>query len=104
MRRSSTCGENIVRRQRTPNPLECELTHRLNRYGIFNCHENARTDQDLTGLSLVAKTRGDVGDRANRGVVEAPFKSDSAERRISMLYTDAKADICLLYTSPSPRD
>src|SRR5271169_1213517 len=96
IRRSSIwgCGgENIVRRQRTPNPLECELTHRLNRYRILDRHENARTDQDLTGLSFVAKTRGDVGDRANRGVVEAPFKSDSAERRISMRYTDAKANI-----------
>jgi hypothetical protein len=104
MRRSSIwgCGgENIVRRQRTPNPLECELTHRLNRYRILDRHENARTDQDLTGLSFVAKTRGDVGYRATRGVVEAPFKSDSAEGRISMRYTDAKADVRLY--SPAQR-
>src|SRR4029077_14619999 len=96
MRRSSIwgCGgENIVRRQRTPNPLECELTHRLNRYRILDRHKNARTDQDLTRLSFVAKTRGDVGHRADSGVVEAPFKSDSAKRCISVRYTDAEANI-----------
>ena len=38
--------------------------------------KNARTDQDLTGLSFVAKTRGDVGYRPDRGVVEAPLEAD----------------------------
>src|SRR4029077_13652072 len=96
MRRSSIwgCGgENIVRRQRTPNPLECELTHRLNRYRILDRHENARTDQDLTGLSLVAKTRSDVGYRSDSGIVEPSFKSDSAKRCVSVRYTDAEANI-----------
>jgi hypothetical protein len=83
----------VVSRQGTPNPLECELTHWLDRYRILDRQENARTDQDLTGLSFVAKTRGDVGDRPNRAVVEAPFKSDSTERRISVRYTDTKANI-----------
>jgi hypothetical protein len=86
-------GENIVRRQRTPKPLECELTHRLNRYGIFNCHENARTDQDLTGLSLVAKTRGDIGNRPDSGIIEASFEADSAERGMPVRYADTKADL-----------
>jgi hypothetical protein len=37
-------GEHVVRRQRTPNTLERKLAHGLDRYGIFYCRENARTD------------------------------------------------------------
>src|SRR5207344_408442 len=82
-------GDNIVGGDGSTNTLECELTHRLNRYRIVDRHENARTDQDLTGLSFVAKTRGDVGYRPNRGVVEASFRADGTERGISVRYANA---------------
>jgi hypothetical protein len=36
--------EYVVRRQRTPNTLERKLAHGLDRYGIFYCRENTRTD------------------------------------------------------------
>jgi len=49
---------------------------RLDHHRALDRHENARTDQDLTGLSFVAKTRGDVGYRPDRGVVEAPLEAD----------------------------
>ena len=40
-------------------------------------------EQDLTGLGVVAKAGGDVGDRADGGVVEAPFKADGSQRGIA---------------------
>ena len=83
-------------------PLSVKLTHRLDRYGILDRHENARTDQDLTGLGFVAKPRGDVGDRPNGGVVESSFKADGAERRISVRYADAEADIVAQLDAISP--
>ena len=86
-------GENIVGRYRTADTLECKLTHWLDGHRIFDRHEDARTDQDLTGLGFVAQTRCDIGHRADRSVVEAPFKADGAERGKSMRYTDAEADI-----------
>jgi hypothetical protein len=46
-RRALVCGfggKHVVSRQRPPDTFERELTHRLDRDGIFNRHEDARTD------------------------------------------------------------
>ena len=37
----------------------------------------------MTGLGFVAKAGGDVGDRADGGVVEAPFEADGSQRGIA---------------------
>src|SRR6516164_3974031 len=85
--------EHVIRCQRTSNTFERKLTHRLDRDRVFDRRENARTDQDLTGLGFVAKPRGYVGYRADSGIVEAPLEPDGAERGKSVRDADAKADI-----------
>src|SRR5262252_1239062 len=85
--------EHVICCQRTSNTLERKLAHRLDRDGVSDRRENARADEDLTGLGFVAKPRGYVGYRANCGIVEAPLEPDGAERGKSVLDTDAEADI-----------
>ena len=110
MRRSSTWGgggENVVRRQRTPNPLECELTHRLSRYRILDRHENARTDQDLTGLSFVAKVhdlhhRAEASERDyRRSVRERKSKRSKLAQQLRQLADVRRYPPCLVDSSPS---
>ena len=85
--------EHVVCCQRTSNPFERKLTHRLDCDRIFDRRENTRTDQDLTGPGFVAKPRGYVGYSADCGIVEAPLEPDGAERGKSVFDTDAEADI-----------
>jgi hypothetical protein len=49
------CGaEYVVRHQRPPDPLQRELTHRLDLYDFFYLREHPRTDEDLPGLGFIA--------------------------------------------------
>src|SRR5271168_3521308 len=96
-RRASTIrrcdGEYIVRRQRSPYPLERKLPDRLDGNGILDCHQHTRTDEYLTGPCFVAKARGDVGYRPDGGVVEAPLEADGAESCEAVRYADAEANV-----------
>jgi hypothetical protein len=73
-------GEHIVRRQRSPYPLERKLSNRLYCDGALDLRQHPRTNQDLPWLRFVAKTGGDIGYRPYRGIVEAPLEADGAER------------------------
>ena len=86
-------GNHIVRRQRPPDPLQLELADWLDLHGILDLHQHSRTDEDLPRLGFIAKPRGDVGYRADGGVVEAAFKADSAERSETVRDADAEADL-----------
>ena len=86
-------SEYVVCRQGTPDTLERELANRLDCDGILDCHEHTGTDKDLTGLCFVAKPRGDIGYRPDRGIVETSFKADCAERRKAVRDTNAEANI-----------
>jgi hypothetical protein len=53
-RHSRPCrsGRNhIVRRQRTPDPLERKLSDRLDNDGTLHCREHSGTDQNWPGLA-----------------------------------------------------
>jgi hypothetical protein len=82
----------IVRRQWPPDPLQLELTDRLDLNGVLDLHQHAPANENLTGLGLVAKPRGDVRHRANGGVVEPALEADGAERGEAVRYPDAEAD------------
>jgi hypothetical protein len=86
-------GKHIVSRQRSPYPLERELSHRLDCDSILNRHQHTGTNQDLTGLGFVAKARGDVGHRPDGGVVETALKADGVERGKAVRDADAEANI-----------
>jgi hypothetical protein len=60
-------------------------------HDVFDRHEGAGTDQDLAGLSFVAKPVGNIGDGADRDIVEASLKAYNAERGIAVRDTDAEA-------------
>jgi hypothetical protein len=53
LRRSA---DDIVRRQEPPNPLQLELTDRLDFHGILHFHQHSGTDENLPGLGLIAKS------------------------------------------------
>ena len=81
------CGaHHIVRRKRPPDPLQLELADWLDLHGILDLHQHARANENLTGLGLVAKPRGDVRHRANGGVVEPALEADGAERGEAVRY------------------
>src|SRR5262245_51552220 len=46
-------GQYIVCRQWPPDPLQLELTNRLDLYGILDLHQHSWADEDLTRLGFV---------------------------------------------------
>ena len=73
-------ANHIVRRQRSPDPLQLELADWLDLYGVLDFHQYPRTDENLSWLGFVAEPRGDVGNGADGGVVEAPLITNRAKR------------------------
>ena len=107
---SRTCGQggdNIVSGDGSANALKFKLPNRLDGHSVFNCHQNARTDQYLTGLRFVAQTRCDVANRAYGSIVEASLKADGPQRSETMRNADAEAEANVVpevdATSPSVR-
>ena len=83
--------QHIVRRHRTADALQVELTHRFDCHGLLNRLPNAWANEDLTGLGFIAKPGGDIGYCSDRRIVEATLKSDRAERRKTVSYPDPEA-------------
>jgi len=83
-------GNHIVRRQWPPDPLQLELTHRLDLHGVLDLPQHSRANEYLTGIGFAAKTRGDVGYRAYRGVVEPPLEPNGAKRSEAVRNADAE--------------
>jgi hypothetical protein len=54
----------------------------------FTAFSTLRTDEDLTRLGFVAKTRANVGYRPDGGVVEAALEADGPERGKADTETD----------------
>jgi hypothetical protein len=73
-------------------PLSANSPNRLDFDRILDRHQYARTDKDLTGLCFVAEPRGDIGHRADGGIVEAFLKADGAERRVKARLRRLRAD------------
>ena len=63
--------------------LECKIASWFDGHGIFDRHHDSRTNQDLSGLGFVAKSRCDIGYRSDSGIVETSLKANGAERRES---------------------
>ena len=93
-------SDNIVCSQRPPYPLERELTHRLDFHGMLDLREYPRTDQDLAWLGFVTQPRGNVGYRANSGIVEPALEADSAKRGKAVCCVDTEANVMPEPTPP----
>src|SRR6516164_7089698 len=85
--------QHIVRRHRTADALQVELTHRFDCHGLLNRLPNAWANQDLTGLGFIAKSGRNVGYCSDRGIVEAALKSNRAERRKTMCYAYPESQV-----------
>jgi hypothetical protein len=86
-------SDDIVRRQRPPDPFQLELTNRLDLHGVLDLHQDSRGDQDLTRFGFVAEARGDVGHRADSGIIEAALEADCAERSEAVRDPDTEANV-----------
>src|SRR5262252_6954033 len=82
-----------VRRHRTADALEVELTHEFDGDGFIDRQHDTGANQDLSWLGFVAKPGSDIRNRANRGVVEPSFEPNSAKGGKPMRYADPKAKI-----------
>src|SRR5262245_6382273 len=70
--------EDVVSRERAANALKGKIADRFNGYFLFNCHQDAGANQDLSGLCLVTKPRCNIGYRSDSGIIEAPLETDGA--------------------------
>jgi hypothetical protein len=77
-------AENVVSRQRPPNPFQLELAGWLYLDGMLDLRQHPRTDEDLSWLGLVAEPRGDVRHGPDGGIVKSALEADSAKRRKSV--------------------
>src|SRR6516225_10703409 len=85
--------KDIVGGHRAANALERELTHEFDGDGFIDRQHDTGANQDLTWLGFIAKPGSDIRNRANRGVIEPSFESNSAKGGESMRYADPKAKI-----------
>jgi hypothetical protein len=60
---------------------------------VLDFRQHTSTDEDLSRFGFVAKTRGDVGNRPDGGIVEAPLEADGAERGKAVSYSDAETNV-----------
>src|SRR5262249_6157218 len=91
LRVRSRGSQDVISLDWAANPLQWKLADRFDRYSLVNLQQNARADEDLTRLRLIAKTRRDIGYCANRGIVEAALKPNGAECREAMCNADSEA-------------
>src|SRR5262249_22764059 len=61
-------GKYIVGRHGATDALKRKIANWFDVDGIFNRHQDTRTNQDLPWLGFVAKTRRDIGYRSDCGV------------------------------------
>jgi len=71
--------------------LQVQIIDRPRLDEIFHHAIDPPCDHDLAGLGFIAQPRGEVGDRADRGVFEPLLETDLAERRIAERDADAKS-------------
>jgi hypothetical protein len=78
---SSHVGSNyIISRQWPPDPLQLELTHRLDLHGILDLRQHSRANEDLPRPGFIAEARGHVRHRPDGGIVKSALEADGAER------------------------
>ena len=82
-----------MRRKRPSDPLQPDLTYGLDLHGILDFRQHAGTDEDLSWFGFIAQPRGDVGDSAYGGIIEAALEADGAERGKSVRDSDAEANV-----------
>ena len=93
-------SDHIVRRQRPPDPLQLELADWLDLHSVLDFRQHPRTNEDLSWLGFIAKPRGNIGYRADSGIVEATLEADGAEGGEAVRYPNAEANVV---PSPTPR-
>jgi hypothetical protein len=77
-----------------------KAAHWLDFHGVLDLHQHPRANEDLTRLCLIAQPRGDVGHNTNCRVVEASFKTNSAERSKAVCNADTEANVVPEPTPP----
>ena len=64
------------RRDRPGEPLECQFAHRIRKELCLYERHDPLAHENLAALGFAAKARGQVRDRANRGVFRPTFEPD----------------------------
>src|SRR5260370_42247185 len=84
-------AQNLHREHRMIKTLQVQIIDRPRFDEIFHHAVDAPRDHDLAGFRLVAQPRGEVGDRADRGIFEPLLEADLPQRRIAERDADAEA-------------
>ncbi len=72
-------------------PLRLSFADRLHLHQVFHTSQEALGDEDLTRSRLPTEAGGEVGDRSDGAVVEAPLEADGADGRVAL--GDAQSDV-----------
>ncbi len=83
------------------NPLGCTSPTISDDGHVLDGREHAVGDQYLPGAGVGAQPRGEIGDAADRRVVEAALETDPAERREALGDPDSQREIVTF--APPPR-
>jgi hypothetical protein len=75
------CGDNIVGGDGSADTLEFKLPNRIDGYGVFNRHQDARAIRICPGLA------------SSHSLDATSFEAHGAERGMSMRYADAEAKV-----------
>src|SRR5262249_6339962 len=73
--------------------LEREFASGLDLGDVLDCDTDFIINQNLSAASFAAQSRGEVHDTADCCVIEAPFRTDPAERSITVGDAHAKAEV-----------
>src|SRR6185503_2507409 len=80
-------------RDRLHKALERHLADRLDDERLAERGAHPLIDQDLPGIRLAAKPRGEVDDTADRRIIEAALEAECAERRVAARDADAQIEV-----------
>jgi hypothetical protein len=81
IRRTRRASRDLERRDGVAKALEPQRVQGACREAMLHLVVDLGRDDDLAGLGLVAEPRREIGDAADRRVVEPPLEADPAERR-----------------------
>ena len=97
--------------EKNPLPILCCCDVRMPKMSGIELLQKVRADQNIKALSFVLITSGNDRDTVQNavklgvsGYIVKPFNAGGAIEKLNEVFANGWKDICLLYTSPSPRD
>src|SRR5215216_575813 len=89
---AGTPADHLIRRHGAMEALEAQVADVPSFDRRLEQAENALADEDLSGFRLVAQARSEIGDAADRRIIETPVEPDLSQRRVTERDADAETE------------